>query len=102
MTKTTTTQSKSITSVKNVRGSSKRTPSSGSWSSKLPATDNNTNCSVLRCTNKATAGAHVTPSVQGASKEQWITRLCAKHNHHTNTEEMQLKKGTTVVRALKK
>ena len=86
-------------SVVNVSGSSSRQPSSGSWSSKLKVVS--TTCSVVRCTSNATAGAHVKHSNTGTSDKQYIVRLCASHNHHSNKDVMVLKKNTCMARATK-
>lgn len=88
-----------IKTVVNVKGSSARKPSSGSWSSKLNTCSSV--CQIKSCNNTATAGMHVRPASSSSSNNQYIVRGCAKHNSVHNTSSMNIKQGASVCRAKK-
>ena len=85
--------------VVNVRGSSVRKPSSGSWISKLKSVPKV--CPVKRCTQTNLVGGHVRHANAGTSQRQYITPICHKHNAASNTKPMPLKKHAPMTRALK-
>ncbi len=54
-------------------------------------------CQVKRCDDPATATAHVRMIDLRRSGDWFLTRLCAKHNHHTNDEPMPLRKNAKLI-----
>ena len=55
-------------------------------------------CQCVGCSAPSTATAHVIRTDRGVSNEWYLTRTCAQHNHHSNTDAYRLRSNAKLIK----